>query len=258
MVIQLDNGGSVGGEFEPFWDASWISNYAEEDERLWFGSIFGLRVQTVIIVDSGKNYRKIFDAFYKFDALLSAEFELMKMDIRAKEIAVIKFAIASIFDAQTQSELDTFPIDSFYAYTRNKTIIHLNLFIINHIRSESLVDLAMYRVAVQDVSEIRNDNTNLFKPILFDLFPKLRQITINTADQTGQRKWAFNPLSLLSILNGAAVPESFETIKIEDRGENKWLTKAFSQRVRGKYAESNLAVKHERTFDGNVVFISFD
>ena len=72
MVIQLDNTNGFSQD-EPFWDASWLSKYPEEDERIWFGSFFGLRVQSLIIVDSGDSYAMFFDAFFKFDAMLSAE-----------------------------------------------------------------------------------------------------------------------------------------------------------------------------------------
>ena len=45
-------------------DGSWIDLVdAEEDERIWCGSIFGLRVETVIVVETGNNYRKFFEAF---------------------------------------------------------------------------------------------------------------------------------------------------------------------------------------------------
>ena len=64
--------------------------------------------------------------------------------------------------------------------------------------------------------------------------------------------WAFNPLSLLSILNAAVLPESFRIVKIDEFGETCWLRTAFNKAVQEKYAESGFKVKFDFVFDSEV------
>ena len=230
-MIQLDN--RMGfSTHEPFWDASWLSKYPEEDERIWFGSFFRLQVQSLIFVDSGKSYAKFFDAFFKFDAILSGT---VVNDVSSKDVDIVKSAIESLLDKQAVSDkkLDVFTVDSFFAYALNKTCILLTLGEINCTDNKSFIDLVLHPVHFQSVDNISKDFTNLPQPILFELFGNLEQITINTIYSF----FAFSPLSLLSILNGVKLPDSFRTIMIEG------INKAFDEGVKAKYAASNFKVE---------------
>ena len=143
MVIQLNN--SIGNSaFEPFWDSSWLSRFPEEDERIVCGSIFGLQVQSVDVIGTGKSYSLLFAAFHKFDAMLSGE-RMRKLNIKKKDVSILNAAIASLSGEQEKSvkKLDSYAVDSFYAYTLNKTSIVLDMEMINDIKNESFINLAM-------------------------------------------------------------------------------------------------------------------
>ena len=230
MVIQLDN--NLGfSTHEHFWDASWLSKYPEEDERIWFGSFYRLQVQSLTIVDSGKSYRKVFDAFFKFDLMLSSDAP-DENPVTSNDVNIVNSAIASLTDthAACDKKLDEFAVDSFFAYTLNKTSIVFDYCAIETMDTTAFSSLVMHPVQSQ-FGTIPNDKTNLPKPIVFELFRNLEQITMHTS-----RFYAFNPLSLLSILNEAALPDSFKTVRINGSSN------AFVEEVKEKYAASNFQV----------------
>merc|ERR1712154_728995 len=96
------------------------------------------------------------------------------------------------------------------AYSLNKTNIVLSLRDISRIKNKSFVDLVMNTVKIQKLEDISSDDTNLPKPILFELFPNLEQLTIDIDDGY----YVFNPLSLLSLLNAVTLPDALRTIKV--------------------------------------------
>eukprot|EP01084_Bolivina_argentea_P312317 540706_1 len=73
IIIQLQNDMYGTKRDARFFDCSFMSNYVEEDERLWISTDRKLRIQTIKMVKSGNNYKQFFHAFYLFDALLSGE-----------------------------------------------------------------------------------------------------------------------------------------------------------------------------------------
>ena len=67
--------------------------------------------------------------------------------------------------------------------------------------------------------DIPNDRTNIFRPILFQLFPNLVEIEMDNSHH------ALNLLSLLSVLEESAIPQSFKVLKVKDK-DRKWLKRA--------------------------------
>ena len=72
IIVKLYNGG-FEGQYERFFNCQWISNYTEEAERLWIAGDpeYALRIESIIIVKTAKDYAKSLRAFYLFDAMLS-------------------------------------------------------------------------------------------------------------------------------------------------------------------------------------------
>merc|ERR1712087_472517 len=54
----------------PHFDCSWLSNYWEEDERLWVATEQRLQIESILIVENANNYRKFIEALYYFDDTL--------------------------------------------------------------------------------------------------------------------------------------------------------------------------------------------
>ena len=93
MVIRLNNV-IAPSSIEPFWDSTWIGRYPEEDERLFFGSLFNMQLETLTLVKSAKNYQHVMSAFSKFDALLSAA--VIGDTVSHEELKIIDCCIKSV------------------------------------------------------------------------------------------------------------------------------------------------------------------
>ena len=248
MTITLNNTRGTT-KWEPFWDSSWISSYPEEDERIFFGSQYKLQVETIILMGSGKDHRESIGAFYEFDQLLSGGYDVgsisrSDMDIVARSI---EYALQRTLDAV---DVDTYALDNFFAFTRNKTEIVLHLaYIHRYFKNVSFADFLMHSVREQGIDGVSANNINLIKPSIFRLFPNLTQITIySTLYLEGNIEiYAFNFLSLLSVLSESAIPCSFNTVIIKDEFPNrsgKWLRNALPKRLR-----SALRTEHQGLFD---------
>ena len=68
IILKLDND-TYSASRQEFFDCSWISNYFEEAERLWIGGSRPLRIVSIVIVQSAKNYRNMMRALFLFDAI---------------------------------------------------------------------------------------------------------------------------------------------------------------------------------------------
>eukprot|EP01084_Bolivina_argentea_P308174 532795_1 len=69
MIIQLNN---IGQAYEvPFFDCSWISKYVEEAERLFIGGWKMITIESVIVIESKKNFEEWFQALGFLDELFS-------------------------------------------------------------------------------------------------------------------------------------------------------------------------------------------
>ena len=70
IILRLENDTWNASE-QYFFNCSWISNYFEESERLWMAGSRPLRIASITIVRSAKNYRKMMRALFLFDAMIS-------------------------------------------------------------------------------------------------------------------------------------------------------------------------------------------
>ncbi|NRA43278.1 MAG: hypothetical protein HRU21_13395, partial [Pseudomonadales bacterium] len=182
MVIVLDNQRG-NSDYERFWDCSWLSAFTEEDERLWFGSIYKVEVASVIIIASALNYRRSMDAFWKFDAILSGQRNMNEIEVSTRDVDIVRAAMASALGEPfaANPNCDAYALDNFFAFTRHKTHVVLDLYQLNQMKDRRLTDFVMHNIKKQEAHDITYDDTNILKPLIFRLFPNLQQITIETS-----------------------------------------------------------------------------
>ena len=164
---------------ERFWDCSWLNAFNEEDERLWFGSIFKVEVASVILIESELNYKRSMTAFWTFDAILSGQ-SMYEIEVSGRDVEIVGSSIASVLGEPfaANQNIDAYALDNFYAFTRHKTQIVLDLYSLNQMKDRRLTDFVMHTIKKHGVSDISDDNTNVLKPLIFILFPNLKQIII--------------------------------------------------------------------------------
>ena len=244
MLIRLNNDVWPSSR-ESFWNSAWISCYPEEDERFFFGSIFKLRLETVKLVDSAKNYKQSIGAFYKFDAALSGA-DMFRIKVSQTEFKIIDSCIKSVCgEPFADSKLDAFILDNFYAFVQHKTRIVLVPTYIKKINNKSFIDLIIsmkHPISDQGVDDVAGDATNLFQPLLLALFPNLTQITMRTS--TNLDLYAFNLMSLLSLQGDAELPRSLQSIVITDAWQ-MWVANAFSVEKQKRFAAKGLQMELE-------------
>eukprot|EP01084_Bolivina_argentea_P224095 379015_1 len=73
MIIQLNNNGDERSRNSlSFFDCSWISRYSiEEEERLFIGGAWMIRIESIIVIETKNNYEQQFHALFYLDAMLS-------------------------------------------------------------------------------------------------------------------------------------------------------------------------------------------
>ena len=220
MVITVGNQKGLSG-CQPLFNATWISAFAEEDEYLWFGSIDGVSVEDIVIVASSRAYRQSVRALYLFDAVLSGQFLNKTKEVDETERGILDFCIQTALN-ETVSEMpvavDSYVLDNFYCFQQNKRKILLRPSYLNE-KDDYLKNLIFY--GVSHSSKVPKDNTNIFKPFLFKMFPKMVELVMWMA-----YGYAVNLLSLLSVLESAVIPQSFEMLKVHDQ-YGMWMKSAF-------------------------------
>ena len=238
MMMVMNNKG-VESQYERFLNAQWLSCYPEEDERLFVGSTYHLKVESVVLIQSAKNYRLSFGAFAKLDQALNGT--AMKEVVTPKEQDIIVEAMESVKGRGTVSKrsqfLDQFAVDNFYLMTLQKTKIILDFFWINDMKSEWMKELLVYSTSEDHKVEGPNDTTNVVKADLLALFPNLSTVTIADAYEL-----PFSVSRLLDELSDVALPVSLSTISIM-KGKKEWVQKEVDSALRQKAAAMDMTVE---------------
>merc|ERR1712129_81559 len=103
--------------------------------------------------------------------------------------------------------------------------------------SENLLnDLIVHSVTKRYGDDIPKDDTNCIKPLLFELFPNLTQITIQTVLS---KVHSFSFLSLLRILKSVEFHASFEELIIT----GNWFKNVFCDELVDAFAAEHLRIE---------------
>merc|ERR1711971_430084 len=102
--------------------------------------------------------------------------------------------------------------DAFRDFCARKTQIVVNLEFMNYSENEDFLSLVMNEVTEREYSDVSDDDVNLFKPVLFELFANVQQIMI-VADY-----FAFD----LERLSQFVFPKSLKKVLIQ----GEWLQDA--------------------------------
>eukprot|EP01084_Bolivina_argentea_P226553 382678_1 len=172
LILQLNNVYPPGNK-EVFFDCSWISNFPEEAECIYFGGRYKIEVESVLVMKGCKNYQEIINAFYKFDKILSGE-ATYKMKIKTRDIRTINACMSNYIDtSSTNLDLNDYVIDTFYLFCKTQTQVILNLCEMSRMRhqtNKSFIGLIMHDIKEQNYLKVKNNNNNFFKRIIFFLF----------------------------------------------------------------------------------------
>eukprot|EP01084_Bolivina_argentea_P293717 505222_1 len=264
IIIKLNNR-TYPGRYEAFFNSSWISCYPEEDERVFFSAQYKIEIQSIIVIETKKNYQAIISAFYKFDSMLSGQ-KMTGLGYKAvtkTDVAFVGLSVEYVLGNSSndyknklsndcKNKLDTYIKDTFYLFTKKKTQITLHLELISRIQNDSFIELIAHSIKPRNYKRNMITNNNLFKPILFKLFPNLQEIMIYSTSFSSV--YSFSILSLLSMLTNTVLPKSFRTITIKDSYPDKsgeWLKKKFTAHVKRQFIANKLSIQLKRNQSRN-------
>merc|ERR1711971_659929 len=199
------------------------------------------------------NYKRSMAAFWKFDAILSGQIGMDKVEVSSRDVEIVRSAVLSVLGKPfaANPNIDAYALDNFFAFARRKTQIVLDLVELNKMKDRRLVDFVMHPIKEQRAEDISEDNTNTLKPLIFELFPKLQLLSIITTDNYYYALnllsiiTAFNLRSLLHIIDEAVLPSSLKSLVIKD-GMGKWLHSVWNEEIEQLYAQKGLHIELQR------------
>eukprot|EP00483_Globobulimina_turgida_P005417 UN05427 len=231
IIIELSNKYFAGGYlYARYYDVSWLSKYAEEDERLWVGGNAQIQIRGIRNTATLQNFSKFFRALFWFDAGLSGAnfYDVLgsKVHFSQKDkkfvCSLIDFALGYTSDFACPKYIK----DTFHSFCINKKTISLFMQIlvdldIGEIFKHTLFDScgALYRHGASFYNKDKdkqiplkenikidnwdfNSSKNLLKTKIFNLFPNLTNIVIQSGDQWGNRAYSFSLVKFMKILHG--------------------------------------------------------
>ena len=220
IILALDND-TLGASFEKSFDCSWISNYFEEAERLWIAGRehHPLRIASIVIVRSAKNYRQMLRALFFFDAMISGVYlSGCKIEPTAADYALIEKLIDSELNGGVDAvtEFDEYLKKEWALFLQSKREIKLEWNCVKYFGELSKLiatDLRKY-----EKNEAAKGNYKVFKAEWMSIFPALHTVTIPTRNAGHGEAYKFRLEALLDSMK--ALPSSFgAVILVKDLGE---------------------------------------
>eukprot|EP01084_Bolivina_argentea_P198667 340127_1 len=269
LCFQNDVGAAA---FQSFFDTSWISAYSEENERLFIaggfslgGSFQLLRLSSVRIIESAKNFQKLCKGLFIFDKMVSGQdlgngdFKVSRSDVSFLETMV---GLKNEFD-------EKYIRDSFDLFGIKKTQITLSMDHMNddykklcHLLFDNFEQRDEYSTIISNFGKGDFDFDELLSGLLnpvpkkprdfnipkdgsisnvpnakiFKIFPRLKQVTIT--DQFGE--YGFNFLSLLEVIQ-----QGKGSIQYEIRSKKGQYN--ISERIKKAFKDRKWNIKKETT-----------
>ena len=225
---RLNNTGHQNSSYLPMFDVSWLSRYPDENERVFVGGVHTIRVQSVRIVDTNKNYADIFTAAFILDAMVSdAKLYDYYMDITSNHIEMVN-AFTNNFE-ETISSCDPYIASMITSYIRRKKYIVINLWglawmdkkykavydkiIDEDVKAERYRKLYHYHTDKCDVTNIKS-RMNLISYDIFKIFPNVEDIMIKTESPNHGDALPFNMYYFLEIISSST---TWKRINIQQR-----------------------------------------
>eukprot|EP01083_Nonionella_stella_P177161 621938_1 len=167
-------------------NASWISRFKEEDERLFFGGLWPIQIQSILIRSTKQNFKKIIHSLQYLDTLLTGG--EVDDEVTEDEVFIVGCLMNGLLNPnETQKHFDNYIHSTFAAFARSKKQIVLNfheLFWANQkVRDVFINTLDGRDVRLKRCKEMKRecgDLRNLWKPQIFEIFKNDKSVVVMT------------------------------------------------------------------------------
>eukprot|EP01084_Bolivina_argentea_P065250 118944_1 len=228
MVLRLNNNAdNYSIAHLKFFNCSFISNYKEEDERLFVGGMWRIRVESIMNVNTKQNFIKAVKPLFIFDSIISgADMAARDISSNKSDIILLKHLISHIVDNKMrETEIyDEYIYETWEIFTKKKKNIVINMYLLDLMRrrgfSSEILSLILY---------LFGNNNNIFKPTILSLFKNAQNIIFYTTDYKGDLKYKFSWSSFFSLLWGNILFKHQSLQSIQIKATHKY-TKASSPR----------------------------
>ena len=205
IIIKLDNNSYYQSYSLRCFDMNWISNYSGEDEYLWCGGRLRIRISSILTIKDNVNYDKYFKSMYYFDAMLTSTFMKKKAKVRDQDRVILSNLIKYRLSPEFVNNYPNYINQTFCAYCNNKLQICINITDLKQYfeKIKDLVVEELVQLTIDDDDDIPYNDKNIFKSIIFSIFPNLKHVILITTgwSLTGEyEEYKINISYLISLL----------------------------------------------------------
>eukprot|EP01084_Bolivina_argentea_P263105 445202_1 len=243
IIIQLQNDQFNEGAEQRFFDCSWISTYAEENERIFISGGHRLRIESITIIETAENFGTFFHSLYIFDSMISAV-DVGAIAISSSDTSILETAIKKRLD-KTSYYSNEYIDNVFDSFLSKKTQIKINIHYLSAYFKE-LSHLIVHDVENKTTGYNANEKLmNVLNVETLSIFPNLNQVIIETTsynyDTSTYNEYKCNLLVLLS-----SIQSSRSTIMYIIKGSGyptTWLEEIFSSSIQDTFRNSKWDIK---------------
>ena len=258
LIVKLNNTVPLHNHLRGF-SCSWLSAYKEESECLFFGGHYRIKIETVTIMETKRNYKTFFKALEKVNKIFNGKYICQLEDDRLsnKDRLFFSFLLFGVvLDKKDISSLkiDKYIKDTITSFKKNKTQIILNIDFLYRLNDKEMNDKIMNKMVEYKYDEVDGlsvcDSINLFCKDIFKIFDNLKTIILITTSQYGDYQYVFSFIYLLSIICESSTLTNIEIKAIRYRNEPSWLSclwSSSSSYLIELYKQKNLNIKMMET-----------
>eukprot|EP01084_Bolivina_argentea_P096069 172714_1 len=197
MIIELSNHDGYARRLR-MCDCSWISRFVEEDERLFIGGDYPIRIKSIRIIYIHQNFELFFGAMYMFNCMVNGIWtghgEIKPTKTEKK---IIKTLLDFKLGVIASTPFDKYIENTFTLFCNIQNHILISL----HRLHNDFKSLKHLIVSETVRSNEENESQNLCKPLIFKLFENASHITIYATDSMWGFQYRFSLISLLNVIN---------------------------------------------------------
>ena len=128
ILIQMNNNSYKKSYGLRCFDMNWLSQYQGEDEYLWIGGTYRIRIESIRIISNGMNFERYFRTLYYFDAMITGmDIGWEKADTMTSSDLEALQNLINYRMGDVKNEYPEYINDTFAAYTSMKTQIVIKI-----------------------------------------------------------------------------------------------------------------------------------
>eukprot|EP01084_Bolivina_argentea_P083605 151383_1 len=222
MIMQLNNIGDRNSNQLRAFRCQWLSNYTAEDEVLFIGGQYRIKLESIKMLDTSECYLEFTEALWMFDCMLNGTaFEVKKSpEITNSHRRIIVNLIKENVENEYKTKYPPYIRNTFECFILEKKQIVLNLpQIFTHLKKLSDLMLIKEQSALDSTENKYKLNKDMFK-----LFKNINNIIIYSTAHRGGDTFIFNIPSLVSVLKDSDHSNHLNiTIKAKQKPKHSWI-----------------------------------